>query len=88
MLRGMDLTHTFKHEVLMITTRDSGCSPSLYTRLYPVGDLVTDSEDRDAYEQLMAMVTATVDPTTWDEVGGPAAITVLPQARARRLAVA
>ena len=72
----MDLTWVIKNEVLMITTPEKAGN-ELITRIYLVRDLVTQRNgDRatETYQQLIDLITATISPTVWDEVGGPCAI--------------
>jgi len=47
------------------------------TRTYPVGDLVRS----DDYTSLRNAITTTVEPTTWNQVGGPGEIAVLEASR-------
>ncbi len=49
----------------------------LYTRTYPVEDLV---EQQD-YDSLADTITDIVAPQTWDEVGGPGAIAAVKRAK-------
>jgi hypothetical protein len=76
MLGRLDLTYVIKNEMLIVTTPEKAGN-ELITRVYLVRDLVVQvSGDRSyhAYQQLIDLVTATIAPTTWDEVGGPGAI--------------
>jgi len=86
-LNQLDLTFVLRDEVLLITTPEES-EMSLETRVYPVGDLVSgvlSSPQHDSvsfqqadYESLIDGTTATVAPTTWDQVGGPGAIEAAP----------
>lgn len=76
LLGRLDLTWVIKNEVLLITTPEKAGN-ELITRVYPVHDLVVwRSGDRtvENYQHLIDMITATIAPTTWDEVGGPGSI--------------
>jgi hypothetical protein len=76
LLGPLDLTWVIKHDVLLVTTPEKACN-ELLTRIYPVRDLtVFRREDRivESYEALIEMITCTIAPTTWDEVGGPGSI--------------
>ena len=75
-LGKMDLTFVVKNEMILITTPEKAGN-ELITRVYPVRDLVLwrrGDETLENYQQLIDVVTATIAPTTWDEVGGPGAI--------------
>lgn len=75
-LKSLELTWTIQHESLLITTPEK-VEADLDTRVYPVRDLVLIERERtvDAdFESLIAMITSTIQPDSWDEVGGPGAI--------------
>jgi hypothetical protein len=83
MLGALDLTYIIKDEVLLITTPDKA-SNELVTKIYPVGDLVTPRSGAlggKDFKPLIEAIRSTLAPTTWDEVGGPASIVPLAQAR-------
>ena len=83
MLGALDLTYVIKDEVLLITTPDKA-SNELVTKIYPVGDLATPrrtARGGEDFKPLIEAITATIAPTTWDPVGGPASIVPLAQAR-------
>jgi hypothetical protein len=75
-LRELDLTYMIDNEVLLITTPEEAES-RLHTTIYPVGDLLA-SGDKSAFpgdgNTLIDVITTTIQPTTWDEVGGPGSI--------------
>ncbi len=84
MLKEMDCTCVIRDEVLLITTPEEAES-ELQTRVFPVHDLVYPVGDElltsdfygaaDAdYDSLINLITSTVRPTAWEEVGGPGAI--------------
>jgi len=77
MLRELNLTWTIQDEVLAITTPEEE-ENHLLTRLYDVADLVVCRDDHDQlwddYDALIDIITATIKPTTWDEVGGPGSV--------------
>jgi alpha-2-macroglobulin len=84
MFRNMqpELTYMFKDGMLLITTPDIA-SEELTTKVYPVGDLVlpegaTEQEQAD-FDTLIDILTGTVKPTTWDEVGAPGSVRGDPQ---------
>ena len=76
-LEPLDLTWLVRDEVVLITTPEE-CECALVTKAYGVRDLIRsedDLEDRAAgrLDALVDMMTRTVEPTTWDMVGGPGA---------------
>ena len=77
MLRDLDLTYIICDEVLLITTPEEA-NGRLTVRLYPVGDLLAAGDSGGAFpadgKALIGMITATIFPTTWEAVGGPASI--------------
>lgn len=75
-LESLDLTWMIQHESLIITTPEDA-EAHLDTRVYPVRDLVLIEFERtvDAdFDSLIEMITSTIQPDSWDEVGGPGAI--------------
>ncbi|MBP88587.1 MAG: hypothetical protein CMJ64_18040 [Planctomycetaceae bacterium] len=79
LLKPIDLTYTLRNEVIMITTPEQD-EAMLQIGLYPVGNLVRDGSDDPAnydFDSLIEVITSTVAPDAWDEVGGPGAIDVL-----------
>lgn len=88
-LSELDLTWIIRDEVLVVTTVDDAES-DLETRLYPVLDLVAlegNTVDEAArgehdYDTLIESITTTVEPDSWDEVGGPGTIADIPNAAA------
>ncbi|HEV3344006.1 MAG TPA: hypothetical protein VG125_26765, partial [Pirellulales bacterium] len=84
MLHELDLTYLVGDGYLRITSKTEA-ENMLRVKVYPVRDLVTpDSEFRpplpkerhgqEDYQSLIELITTTVAPTTWDEVGGPGSI--------------
>ncbi len=77
MLRELNLTSVISCEVLKITTLEEA-EKNLQTWVYPVADLIAaagsapDGADRraDDYDALIATIVATIQPDSWDEVGG------------------
>jgi hypothetical protein len=88
-LKDLKLTWTIRNEVILITTPEDA-EAMLETRLYPVLDLVAvagttpDKAMRSEhdYDTLIEMITTTVEPDSWDEVGGPGTIAEYPGAGA------
>ncbi len=70
-----DLAFVIQDEVLLITSGEVA-DARLFTRTYPVGDLVVD----DDYDGLIEAITSTVAPQTWDEVGGPGSLSTVKSA--------
>jgi hypothetical protein len=81
MLRELDLTWTIRDEVLLITTPEEA-EMMLVTKVYDVGDLVT-CQDKSGelwvdYDSLIEVITTTIGPETWEDVGGPGSIAPAP----------
>ena len=78
-LRDLGLTYIVTKEVLLITTPEEADS-QLVTKAYPVADLVLvggDSQGEGAeadFESLIDILSGTVKPTSWEDVGGPGTI--------------
>lgn len=80
-LREQELTYMIRDEVLFITTPEE-CERALDIGLYPVRDLVQITEALPIdppgtncdFDSLIKVITSTIVPDTWDEVGGPGAI--------------
>lgn len=85
MLRELDLTYVVRDGFLLITSKTEA-ENILRVKVYPVADLVSDSEFRprvraaqnvvEDYSSLTNLITSTVAPTTWDEGTGPGSIKV------------
>jgi len=83
LLRPLDLTWTIHHEVLLVTTpEEAECT--LVTKVYPVADLVGVPEGNQPpgqiydYDSLVDVITSSIAPSSWDEVGGPGSVAVAP----------
>jgi len=79
------LTWQVQHGALLITTREESEQSGLELQVYPIGDLVSvdagpsdEPSEFDDYDVLMHLLITTVAPDSWDEVGGPGAVSVLP----------
>ena len=81
LLRPESLTYVVQDDVLLITTPEEAGN-RLLTKVYPVGDLILPPgtpEDGDEanmadFDSLIELISATVQPTTWDAVGGSGTI--------------
>jgi len=76
-LHDLDLTYVVQDEVLLITTPEEEMNDRLTTRLYPVGDLISSPDkhtEKGQREELIHAVTTTVEPWSWESVGGPGSI--------------
>ncbi|OYV84852.1 MAG: hypothetical protein B7Z73_14665, partial [Planctomycetia bacterium 21-64-5] len=84
MLGQLDLTYVVRDGYLLITSKTEA-ENMLRIRVYPVRDLVTldgefrppqppDQHGHEDYAGLIELITSTVAPHTWDEVGGPGSI--------------
>jgi hypothetical protein len=78
LLHAEGLTWTIRDEVLLITTPDEDQN-ALTTELYEVADLVACKDEKgqpwDDYGTLVELIASHIEPTSWDAVGGPGAIT-------------
>ncbi len=83
LLRTIDptLTFHFANEVLMVTTADTACE-NLGTMIYPVADLVSGGGHSFNYDALIELFATTIQPDSWDEVGGPASAAAFSPSRA------
>ncbi|HWB13230.1 MAG TPA: hypothetical protein VG826_28650 [Pirellulales bacterium] len=81
MLGQLDLTYVAADGYLLITSKTEA-ENMLRVKVYPVRDLVTldsefrppqppDQRNREDYQSLIELITTTIAPTAWDEVGGP-----------------
>ncbi|MCA9220517.1 MAG: hypothetical protein KDA71_09340 [Planctomycetales bacterium] len=81
-LQQVDLTWTVRDGLLIITTADD-VERTLITRIYDVHDLVDVIPQRSwnryshlwelvDFDSLLNVITNTIEPNTWDDVGGPA----------------
>ena len=88
MLQALDLTYVIEDEVLLITTPEEA-EIKLNTKAYPVADLVlplgASGPGQADFDALVDIITSTVQPTTWDEVGGPGSINASQMNNARLL---
>ncbi|WP_254513159.1 hypothetical protein [Anatilimnocola floriformis] len=83
MLGNLNLTTMTKNEVLKITTIEDAQSPeNMTTRIYPIADLADvcrapAAEGGGVYYNfgpIIEVITSTVEPDSWQDVGGPGAI--------------
>lgn len=88
-LKEQKLNWVIRDEVLLVTTQDDA-DQWLETRLYPVLDLVAleGISSREAvqgeadYDTLIDTIATTVEPDSWDEVGGAGTVADFPNAGA------
>jgi len=77
MLRVFSLTYVIQDEIVLITTHEEA-ERALSTRIYPITDLTRfETEDGRSFvdsDSLIDTITMTVDPSTWDCVGGPGSL--------------
>jgi hypothetical protein len=78
-LREVELTFTIRASVILITTPEEAES-RLTTKIYPVRDLVYGPISDGDYDSLIEVITTTIAPQSWDEVGGPGSIGVFDNA--------
>ena len=84
MLGQLDLAYVVRDDVMLITTKTEAES-WLSVRIYPVADLIVRTDDpgrEDDYQNLIALITASVAPQSWNEADGPGGISELRNARA------
>lgn len=89
LLHDLKVTWIIRNEVILITTQEEAES-QVETRLYPVLDLVAASgatpdkavRGEHDYDTLIDTITTTIEPDSWDEVGGPGTIAEYPGAGA------
>lgn len=83
-LSDLNLTLIVKRDVLHVTTHEDSQAPeNMVTRIYPVSDLVDLVRLPAAegggvgmdFDPIIDMITATVEPDSWQDVGGPGSIT-------------
>lgn len=72
LLKDFDLTFVVREGVLLITTPDEAES-QLEDLAYPVGDLV-ETLDGPQHAALCRIITSTIAPASWEDVGGPGSI--------------
>jgi hypothetical protein len=74
-LADLNLTYVVRDHVIQITTPEDAESV-LVNRLYDVHDLAAPAGQGD-FADLINLITTTIEPDSWDEVGGPGAIAPL-----------
>jgi hypothetical protein len=82
LLKQVGLTYVIKDEVLQITTERCGRG-KLVTKTYQVADLLTsgfkaEADGNDHAKTLITLITSTVEPKSWSEMGGWATIDYFP----------
>ena len=84
-LKQLDLAWTIRNEVLLITT-DEEVEGMMKTRVYDVSELVPSKAMIDNwgravtgrdFDSLVDLIQSTIEPQTWDVVGGPASIATI-----------
>jgi hypothetical protein len=80
LLQPLQLTFVIDDEVLLITSR-AEADNLLQVRVYPVGDVLDCESGKQGvnasscdFDSLIDVITTTVAPTTWDDVGGPSSV--------------
>jgi RNA polymerase sigma factor (sigma-70 family) len=90
MLHPLDLTWTIHEGVLLITTPEESEDMG-FTRVYEVSDLIKfqdkDGEEWAHYDTLIELITSTIRPDSWDDVGGAGAIESAPFGNAEMLTI-
>ncbi len=75
-LRELDLTYTVDQGALIITTPEKA-ETMLTTVHYPIGDLLGPG----GYDELIDVITTTIRPMSWQDVGGPGTAKAVPGTR-------
>ena len=97
MLRDLELTWMVRNGTLLVTTPEEA-EASLVLQVYEVSDIVLTSRLRPLvhqgrsnvmadFDSLINVITTSVQPESWDEVGGPASIEALAYMRKNVLVV-
>ncbi|MCC9609586.1 hypothetical protein LOC68_04475 [Blastopirellula sp. JC732] len=74
MLRELDLTYLLDNERIEITTPEDA-EDELRTLYYPCDDLMTKYEEHGFdFDSVIQLITTTVEPESWEELGGPGSI--------------
>ncbi len=81
MLGPIEATWIIGNEMVQVTTKDDA-STEMITYIYPVAELIEPAAGKvgagGRFDQLIEVITSTIGTSTWDEVGGPGAITPFP----------
>ncbi|HVC96081.1 MAG TPA: hypothetical protein VND64_20530 [Pirellulales bacterium] len=78
-LQPMELTWIVRDDVLCVTS-ESEAESSVVTKVYPTGGLFGSAPGGTTqHARLKDVITTTIVPAGWDEVGGPGTISVAPQ---------
>jgi hypothetical protein len=81
MLRELDMTWDVSDDAIRLTTLDEA-EMNTGVRVYPVDDLIRTADSSmglgDDYDSIIDLITSTIDPTSWDNVGGCASAAALP----------
>ena len=72
-LEEFDLTLVIQDEVVKITSKEKA-DEILTAKVYAVGDLLDRGPRRQAIDPLIATITSTIQPDSWDDNGGPGSI--------------
>ncbi len=81
-LRELGLSYLIRDEALVITVPEEAESKTI-TAAYPVADLLGETGERNEFgerqrpvdlDELIDLITTTLEPTSWDRVGGPGSI--------------
>jgi hypothetical protein len=85
-LDQQQLAWRVRHGAIVITTHEENERSGLELQVYPVADLldttprhVDELDDLVETEPLVDLIVTTVAPDSWDEVGGPGSIRLLPE---------
>jgi hypothetical protein len=81
LLQDVDMTWDVRDNAIWFTTLDEA-EMNTYVCIYPVTDLVRAGSSHDevglAYDAMIDLITTTIAPQSWDEVGGGGSVASLP----------
>ena len=84
-LHELDLQCAIHDGALLITTKEAA-ENMLVKRTYPVGDIMTAAgNSQPDLNALIEMIQCTIQPTTWEDVGGPGTVTAQSTGKAKVL---
>lgn len=72
-LGQQDLTYVIREGIVMVTSFEEA-EEMLSTNIYPVRDLLHSNQLNESMDQLIGVITRTIERDSWEEVGGPGSI--------------
>ncbi|MEX0793026.1 MAG: hypothetical protein WD045_07815 [Pirellulaceae bacterium] len=74
MLKELDLTYRIDQHGVEFTTPEEAENDMGPPRYYSLGDLVYDEEDQVHADAMIELITTTIVPESWEELGGPGSL--------------